>query len=206
MPNLVTILPNGVPLKTSRAHVEKNRENLLDAASKGFRRKGFEGVRVADLMQEVGLTHGGFYNYFKSKDDLVASACDASLKRQSERVKSMKDKDSGAELIAYFERYLSQASRDTPENACLFPSLAADVSRQGEAVRTVFSEGLSDYLNAMGDLTDKDRPKDGLPHNAVSVLSTLVGAMVLARAVNDRQLSDGILYAARQSLTRRYEK
>lgn len=206
MPNLVTILPNGVPLKTSRAHVEKNRENLLDAASKGFRRKGFEGVRVADLMQEVGLTHGGFYNYFKSKDELVASACDASLKRQSERVKGMKHQHAGAELIAYFERYLSQASRDTPESACLFPSLAADVSRQGDAVRTVFSEGLRDYLDAMGNLTDKDRPQDGLPHNAVAVLSTLVGAMVLARAVNDRQLSDGILYAARQSLTRRYER
>ncbi len=193
-------------MKTSRAHVEKNRENLLDAASKGFRRKGFEGVKVAELMQEVGLTHGGFYNYFKSKDELVASACDASLKRQSDRMKAMKGKDVSAELIAYIERYLSQASRDAPENACLFPSLAADVSRQGEAVRTVFSEGLRDYLDAMGDLTDGDRPQDGLPHNAVAVLSTLVGAMVLARAVNDRQLSDGILYAARQALTRRYER
>ena len=76
-------------MKTSRAHVEKNRENLLDAASKGFRRKGFEGVKVAELMQEVGLTHGGFYNYFKSKDELVARACDASLKRQSGNIKSM---------------------------------------------------------------------------------------------------------------------
>lgn len=193
-------------MKTSRAHVKKNRENLLDAASKGFRRKGFEGVKVAELMQEVGLTHGGFYNYFKSKDELVASACDASLKRQSERVKGMKGKDSATELVAYFERYLSQASRDAPENACLFPSLAADVSRQGEAVRTVFSEGVRDYLDAMGELTDPGRPTDALPHNAVAVLSTLVGAMVLARAVNDRQLSDGILYAARQSLTRRYER
>jgi TetR/AcrR family transcriptional regulator, transcriptional repressor for nem operon len=206
MPNVVTIPPNGVALKTSRAHVEKNRENLLDAASKGFRRKGFEGVKVAELMQEVGLTHGGFYNYFKSKDELAASACDTSLKRQADCVRAMSGADTSVELVAYIERYLSQASRDAPENTCLFPSLSADVSRQGEAVRTVFSDGLRDYLDAMGDLTDTDRPKDGLPHNAVAVLSTLVGAMVLARAVNDRQLSDGILYAARQSLTRRYEK
>ena len=197
-------------MKTSRAHVEKNRENLLDAASKGFRRKGFEGVKVAELMQEVGLTHGGFYNYFKSKDELVASACDASLKHQSGSIRSMAaanaGKDAGAELVAYIERYLSQANRDKPENACLFPSLAADVSRQGEAVRTVFSEGLRDYLDGMGDLTDKDRPTNGLPHNAVALLSTLVGAMVLARAVNDPQLSDGILYAARQALTRRDDR
>lgn len=210
MPNLVTILPNGALVKTSRVNVEKNRKNLLDAASKGFRRKGFEGVKVAELMQEVGLTHGGFYNYFKSKDDLVANACDASLKRQSDRVRGMKAtgsaKEAGTELTAYIERYLSQASRDTPESACLFPSLAADVSRQGGAVRTVFSEGLHDYLDAMGDLTDPERPENGLPHNAVALLSTLVGAMVLARAVNDPQLSDGILYAARQSLTRRFER
>ena len=73
-------------------------------------------------------------------------------------------------------------------------------------MRTVFSEGLSDYLDGMGALTDKDRPRDGLPHNAVALLSTLVGAMVLARAVNDPQLSDGILYAARQALTRRYDR
>jgi TetR/AcrR family transcriptional regulator, transcriptional repressor for nem operon len=209
MPILVTILPNGARLKTSRVNVEKNRENLLSAASRGFRRKGFEGVKVAELMQEVGLTHGAFYNYFKSKDDLVASACDASLKHQSDRVRGMKttsSKEAGTELTAYIECYLSQASRDTPESACLFPSLAADVSRQGEAVRTAFSEGLHDYLDAMGDLTDPGRPENGLPHNAVALLSTLVGAMVLARAVNDPQLSDGILYAARQSLTRRFER
>lgn len=193
-------------MKTSRAHVEKNRENLLNAASRGFRRKGFEGVKVAELMHEVGLTHGGFYNYFKSKDDLAANACGASLKRQSDRVRSMKDKDAAAELLVYIDRYLSQASRDAPENACLFPSLAADVSRQGEAVRAVFSEGLNDYLEALGELTDPGKPDGGLPHNAVAVLSTMVGAMVLARAVNDRQLSDGILYAARQALARKYER
>lgn len=187
-------------MKTSRAQVEQNRENLLKAASEGFRRKGFDGIRLAEIMHDVGLTHGGFYNYFASKDDLVASACERSLAQQSERLKAAGQGDPAEELPAYFRRYLTMENRDNPAQACLFPSLAAEIARQGAPVRQVFTEGLTDYLGAIAALSDREKAGDELPQNAVAILSTLVGAMVLARGTDDRNLAQGILEAARQAL------
>ena len=176
-------------MKTSRATVEANREKLLVAAAEGFRRKGFDGFKVADIMQEAGLTHGGFGTYFASKDDLAAQACDASLKRQAERLRNRHEP-----LDAYIDRYLSTTNRDTPGQACMFPSLAAEVSRQSEPVRRVFTEGLKDYLDAVDELSGGD---------GIAILSTLVGAMVLARASDDEALSDKILLQAARALKHR---
>ncbi len=190
-------------MKTSRAQVEQNRENLLKAASEGFRRKGFDGIKLSEIMSDVGLTHGGFYNYFASKDDLVARACEMSLARQADKLRAAKDGDPATELTAYFERYLTAENRDDPGQACVFPSLAADVSRQGAPVKRVFTEGLADYLGALGDISDKTGDKSQ-PENAIAILSTLVGAMVLARAVDDTDMSDAILKIAKDSLKGRY--
>ena len=173
-------------MKTSRATVEANREKLLEAAAEGFRRKGFDGFKVADIMREAGLTHGGFGTYFASKDDLAAQACDASLKRQADRLRHRKEP-----LDAYIDRYLSTANRDAPGQACMFPSLAAEVSRQSEPVRRVFTEGLKNYLDAVDDISDGE---------GIAILSTLVGAMVLARASDDEALSDKILARAAAAL------
>lgn len=183
-------------MKTSKANVEANRSKLLEAASEGFRKHGFDGVKVADVMQAAGLSHGGFYTYFESKDDLIAQACAASLERQAGRLKAVKG-DPKEELEAYIVRYLSTKSRDEPGQACLFPTLAADAARQPEPVRRVFSEGVGDYLDALAALSDsgEGRPK------AITLLSTLVGAMVLARAVEDEALSDEILTIVKSALT-----
>ena len=186
-------------MKTSKEQVARNRERILEAASEGFRKHGFDGLKVADLMKEAGLTHGGFYGYFESKDDLAVAACEAALKSQGDRLKAAKDGNPTVEIKAYVERYLSRRNRDNPENACLFPALSAEVARQGAPVRAVFTEGLKDYLTALGALTDREA-KGGLPSNAMVMLSTLVGAMLLARAVDDAALSDGLLDAAKDAL------
>ncbi|MDV6329653.1 TetR/AcrR family transcriptional regulator [Asticcacaulis sp. 201] len=186
-------------MKTSKATVEANREEILRIASEGFRKHGFDGVRVADIMQAAGLSHGAFYTYFTSKDDLTAQACDASLKRQAERLKAATG-DRRAALAAYFERYLSTKMRDVPEHACLFPSLAADVARQPKPVRTVFSNGVGDYLEALSVLTDEGEGRA----QAIVTLSTLVGAMVLARAVEDEAVSDEIIATVRSALHSKY--
>ncbi|CAM3151088.1 TetR/AcrR family transcriptional regulator [Asticcacaulis taihuensis] len=183
-------------MKTSKANVEANREKLLAAASEGFRRHGFDGVKVADVMQAAGLSHGGFYTYFDSKEDLVAQTCATSLERQAGRLKAAKG-DRQTELDAYVTRYLSTKNRDEPGQACLFPSLAADVARQAEPVRQVFSEGVADYLDALAVLTDTGEGRQ----KAITLLSTLVGAMVLARAVNDETLSDEILTTVRTTIS-----
>ena len=183
-------------MKTSKANVLANREKLLQAASEGFRQHGFDGVKVADVMQAAGLSHGGFYTYFESKDDLVAQACAASLERQAGRLRAVKG-DKKSELQAYISRYLSTKNRDEPGQACLFPALAADVVRQAEPVRRVFSEGVEDYLDALAALSDSGEGRA----KAITLLSTLVGAMVLARAVKDESLSDEILTAAITALS-----
>ncbi len=190
-------------MKTSKEQVARNRERILEAASEGFRKHGFDGLKVADLMREAGLTHGGFYGYFESKDDLAVAACQAALKTQGDRLKAARDGNPAVEIKAYVERYLSHRNRDNPENACLFPALSAEVARQGAPVRAVFTDGLKDYLAALGALTDretKDELQKNAPKNAMVMLSTLVGAMLLARAVDDEALSDSLLEAAREAL------
>jgi TetR/AcrR family transcriptional repressor of nem operon len=190
-------------MKTSKEQVARNRERILEAASEGFRKHGFDGLKVADLMKQAGLTHGGFYGYFDSKDDLAVAACRAALKGQGDRLKAAKDGDPATELRAYFERYLSRANRDNPENACLFPALSAEVARQGAPVRAVFTDGLRDYLGALAGLSDRDARGD-LPKNAIAILSTLVGAMLLARAVDDEAFSNSLLDVAKEALNARY--
>lgn len=172
-------------MKTSRATVDANREKVLMAASAGFRRKGFDGVRVADVMREAGLTHGGFGTYFASKDDLAVQACAMTMDNQAEKLRT------AADLAAYVDRYLTAANRDSPESACLFPSLAAEVARQGPELRRTFTHGLHTYLDGLDKLAEGQ---------GIGVLSTLIGAMILARAVDDPALSDKILSQASQYL------
>ncbi len=174
-------------MKTSRATVDANREKVLEKASEGFRRHGFDGIRVADIMQAAGLTHGAFRTYFASKDDLVAQTLAASLKRQGSALAN------GAGLDSYVENYLTTVKRDTPEQACLLPSLAAEVARQGEYVRVAFSAGLDDYIKALSQRATSRA-------EAIVTLSTLVGAMTLARAAQDEDLSQEILAAAHEAL------
>ena len=184
--------------KTSRATVEHNRERLLATASEQVRKYGIDGVKVADLMREVGLTHGGFTTYFASKEDLVAQACATTVQRQSERVRRAAETgDARTEVLALYDRYLSQKNRDNPDQACLFPSLAGEMPRQPEAVRAIFTEGLKDYVGGLQSLLGGDEAE------AMSVMASLVGAMVLARAVDDADFSDRILAAVGRALTAR---
>jgi TetR/AcrR family transcriptional regulator, transcriptional repressor for nem operon len=194
-------------MKTSRETVEKNREALLNAASEGFRKSGFDGLKVADLMKSVGLTHGGFYGYFDSKEDLIEAACELTLRRQAERMEMVSRSDdpeaAGKALAAYFDRYLSEANRDTPESACLFPSLAADISRQSEPLKDVFTTGLKAYVQGIDRLSQKATKEAGQPA-PMATMAMLVGAMVLSRAVSDPAFSNEILASARAELKQRH--
>jgi TetR/AcrR family transcriptional regulator, transcriptional repressor for nem operon len=192
-----TAKPSGyLVVKTSRATVARNRERLLETASAQVRKRGIDGLKVADLMRDCGLTHGGFGTYFDSKEDLVAQACAVTLQRQAERIgRAVATKDFRTELLGLFNRYLSQEKRDHPDQACLFPSLAGDMPRQSEAVRAIFTAGLKDYLAGLQTLLGGDEAE------AMGVMSTLVGAMVLARAVDDMDFSDRLLEGAHEHLT-----
>src|ERR1041385_1603419 len=122
-------------MKVSREQAAENRERIVDAAAQLFRERGFEGIGVADLMKEAGLTHGGFYGHFSSKEDLMAKACTRTSARSRERWAKLAAEAPGNPLAAIAGAYLTSKHRDNPGSGCLMAALAADASRQGPAVR-----------------------------------------------------------------------
>lgn len=181
-------------MKVTREQAARNRERILDTAAQLFRERGFEGIGVADLMKEAGLTHGGFYGHFSSKEELIAEASAHELARSLNHWGGFVERASGDRLSALAAAYLTSAHRDNPGTGCVLAALGADVSRQGRPVRHV----VTDYVRSMVDLLAKlvpNKSKTARRQKAISAYATVVGAMVLARAVDDRALSQEILTA-----------
>ena len=168
-------------MKVTREQVTENRRRILDAASRLFRARGFDSVTVAEVMQSAGLTHGGFYGHFSSKDDLIAQTLTHCLTMES---------DEPFDLQAYVAHYLSPEHRDSPADGCPFAALAAYVQRQGADARTVMSDGARTLMGRMDG--DQDA-RTGAGPSIIGSWAAMVGAMILARAVDDPDLSDRIL-------------
>lgn len=189
--------------RVSRAQTDSNRAAIEATSARLFREQGIKNVSVADLMAAVGLTHGGFYGHFASKDALAAVACTHAFtqahERWTERVASQSSPD--AALQHLFQAYLRPESRDIAGTGCPLPALAADVAREpaDKPVRAAYLTGLNDLLSVLlplqgtGDATT-DRSQ------ALAQLSTLVGALLLSRATQGDALSDELLAAARAHL------
>jgi TetR/AcrR family transcriptional repressor of nem operon len=179
-------------MKVSREQAAENREKILATASKLFREKGFDGIGVADLMKSAGLTHGGFYGHFSSKEDLMAQACiraaDEILQGASER-RAGKTNDP---FRAYVEFYLSIDHRDNSGSGCLMAALGADAARQSSPVRQAFTASFKRLLQALVSIVPA-KPNTTARDHALVTLATLVGAQIIARAVEDPKLSREIL-------------
>ncbi len=181
-------------MKVTREQAARNRERILDTAAQLFRERGFDGIGVADLMKEAGLTHGGFYGHFSSKEDLIAQASAHELARSLNDWGVVAQRASGDRLSALAAAYLTSVHRDNPGTGCVLAALGPDVSRQGRPVR----RAVTDYVRAMVDLLATlvpNKSKAARRQKAISAYATAVGAMVLARAVDDRALSQEILNA-----------
>jgi TetR/AcrR family transcriptional repressor of nem operon len=176
----------------SQTEKRKNHERIVRTASKRFREKGLEGVGIADLMKEVGLTVGGFYKHFDSRDDLVVEALRSALgtwRRQAEAAAS------GGPPLTYtklVDDYLSEAHRDHPGTGCPIGALAGEIARRGKRTRALFTEEIRNAFRLIADLTPG---KDQGParSRAILTLSALVGAIGLSRAISDEALSREIL-------------
>src|SRR5438309_6694837 len=129
-------------MKVTREEAARNRERIVEAAARRFRERGFDGIGVAEVMKEAGLTHGGFYGHFASKEDLMAEACALALTRSRELWSRRAQAAGGEPLPALAHLYLSTRHRDDPGRGCLVASLGADAARQGEGVRAALTEGL----------------------------------------------------------------
>ncbi len=191
-------------MRISKAETEANRAKVLAAAARLFREKGVDGIAVSDLMKEAGLTHGGFYNHFQSKEELAAAAFDAAFDAAIERLES-KIAKAGTRgrrkaLERYVERYLARETRDRPGLSCPMATLGTDAVRHGAALRREFAAGVRRYLGLFAELM----PGKGSRRRreAITTLSTLIGALTLARACAeaDNDLSDEVLTAVREEL------
>jgi TetR/AcrR family transcriptional repressor of nem operon len=174
-------------MRVSREQVLENKRTILEAAGRLFRERGFEAVTVADVMKSAGLTHGGFYGYFKSKDDLIAQALAEVLEDPA---------NPPTDLVAVVAQYLLPEHRDNFASGCPMAALAAECARQPGAVRAEMTAGLKrqfEYLSRIAPGADDAQKR----RNAIGNWAAMVGAMILARMSNDSELSDEILSQAK---------
>jgi TetR/AcrR family transcriptional repressor of nem operon len=177
-------------MRVSREKAAENRERIVETAARLFRENGFDGIGVDAIMKEAGLTHGGFYGHFASKDDLAAEAVALALQGGTDWLRRASDLD---EFVA---DYLSERHRADLANGCALAALGGDMVRQGEGVRRGLTAGLRAQLERFTDFF-KDATAARRRKRAIATLAGIVGALTLARAVNDAALSREILAAAR---------
>jgi TetR/AcrR family transcriptional regulator, transcriptional repressor for nem operon len=191
-------------MRVSREQADKNREHVIDVASRLFRERGFEGIGVADLMKEAGLTHGGFYGQFKSKEDLKIQASRRALSRNKDRWAKVLAETPSEKLSALARFYLSDAHRDRRGEGCALAALGGDAPRYGPELQAAFKDGIEGYLELLDGIMSASSGEKRRDKTIVA-LSTMVGALVLSRAVGDEALSQKILSAAADEIAAKSE-
>jgi len=176
----------------------ESHDRIVRVAAARFREDGVDSIGVADLMKEAGLTHGGFYRHFASRDELVAEAIERAL-HDGGRVVDALANSKRASVAALVDAYLSAAHRDDLATSCAVTTLAGDVARSNDRARSAYTRQVNTYLELLSKLIATDRPRSRRM-KAIAALSTLVGAVSLARAVNDDKLSREILKSAADAL------
>jgi AcrR family transcriptional regulator len=185
-------------MRYSEDHKAQTHQRIIQEASERFRRDGVGVTGLQPLMKALGLTHGGFYAHFKSKDDLVQQALDAAVAQLAEGV----DKTFAEEqpIATFIRHYLSASHRANPGKGCPMPTLCSELGQRGQPSPTtdkmVANRVEKMAANLQGDNTDDQ---------AIAMLSTMVGALMLSRSVTDPELSDRILQGAKQQLLKQLE-
>jgi TetR/AcrR family transcriptional repressor of nem operon len=176
-----------VDMKVSREQVAENRQKILEAASRLFRAKGFDAVTVAEVMQAAGLTHGGFYGHFKSKDDLIAETLTHVLGAGG---------TGSIDVDQFATNYLSRLHCNDLECGCPTAGLAAETIRQSPQARAAMTAGLRQQIER---LTESTPGSDlaGKREQAIGSWAAMVGALILARLSDDPKLSDEVLTQTR---------
>lgn len=173
-------------MRVTREQMAQNRLRILDAASELFREKGFDTVTVAEVMNAAGLTHGGFYGHFNSKEDLVAKTIDHVFKVDSSAPFYLSD---------YVERYLSPLHRDNPSKGCPTAGMAAGTRHQSAAARHAMSDGTRAQIDRIASGI-KGEPAERRRLAIVS-WAAMVGTMIIARGIEDQALSNELLSETR---------
>ena len=170
--------------RSSRQDTERHRRQVIEGASELFRERGLDGVNVGELMGAAGLTHGGFYRHFGSKQELAALAAADALAKQTALLQDVSEPE-------FIEYYLSAEHRDDLAHGCTMGALGAEIARSDGPVREAFVDAYRDFVD---EFARGDREQ------ALVKLATMVGALIIARATAGDPLSDEVLAAARRAL------
>jgi TetR/AcrR family transcriptional regulator, transcriptional repressor for nem operon len=180
-------------MKVSRETVAEHRRRILESAARLFRERGFDGVTVAEVMQAAGLTHGGFYGHFASKEALIAAAVAHALPATEPPAQPREA------ALAFADGYLSPRHRDDRENCCMFSSLGPEAARGSADLRRAMTDSVRRRIEDFGPAA-KGGDGEERRRAAIAAWSAMVGAIVLARVIDDEALSQEILAATRAAL------
>jgi len=176
----------------SKAQKARTHKRIVAIAARRFREKGLAGFGIAELMKEAGLTVGGFYKHFDSRDDLVAEAVNSAFGGWKRRVEAAKSSGLPVSYEKLIDEYLNEEHRDNPGTGCAFSALAPEIARSDKRTRAITSEQIRNDIQLIAAL-HPSRDKHTARSKAILTFSALVGAMSLARAVSDEALSREIL-------------
>jgi TetR/AcrR family transcriptional regulator, transcriptional repressor for nem operon len=189
--------------RVSREQADSNKVAITEASARLFRERGIDNVSVAELMAAAGLTHGGFYGHFESKEELAAEACRWAFSRSAERWEKRVGEMSEPALArgALTDNYLSAQSRSSSGGSCPATAFAVDVAREaaGAPIRAAYAAGVEGLLKILADVQETGSPRRDR-EAALADFATMVGGLILARATQGEAISDEFLTAARLRL------
>ena len=187
-------------MRYSKEHKFQTHAKIVKRASIKLREKGAHGIGVADLMKEAGLTHGGFYAHFDSRDALVIEAVSHAMDRSTERWRKLSEQTPPDKRLAKIvNTYLGTDHRDDPGHGCAVPALAAEMARESAKTRRAFAGRMDEMIEMLTDQYD-GMPRKAARKQAVSALATMMGTLVMARVAGNSELSDEILKSGRDAV------
>ncbi|MEW6149078.1 MAG: TetR/AcrR family transcriptional regulator [Bradyrhizobium sp.] len=187
-------------MRYSPEHKQETHDRIVRKASVRLREKGAHGIGVADLMKEAGLTHGGFYAHFDSREALVIEAFGYAMDRSMEHWRKITGEVSPEKRLALIaEAYLSALHRDNPGHGCSIPALGAEIARESPKTRKAFAGKLEEMIERLADCVP-NQPRKAARKQAIATLATMAGTMLLARIAGSGELSDEVLKAGRDSV------
>jgi TetR/AcrR family transcriptional regulator, transcriptional repressor for nem operon len=190
-------------MRVSKEKAAQNRERILASAARLFREHGIDATGVDAITEDAGLTHGGLYSQFGSKEVIAAEAIRFALTRGKRVWQRALERNPGmSALPAIVDGYLSRAHRDAPGTGCVLAALGPDIARQPRRVRQAFTREIKDDLEFLSRLMP-DEGKDSRYEDAIATFASMAGALILARAVNDEELSDLILKSTAKRVIKR---
>lgn len=187
-------------MRYSKEHKQETHARIVKKAATRLREKGAHGIGVADLMKDAGLTHGGFYAHFDSREALVIEAFNYAMDRANERWRKVTAEVPPEKRLALIvDGYLTTLHRDEPGQGCAVPALGAEIARERPKTRKAFALKLDQMIEMIADQI-QDMPRKAARKQAMATLATMMGTIVMSRIAGNGEMSDEILSAGREAV------